>query len=69
MGFVFPALQQGTPTIDGFAALTVDQAVLGGHAFMNTAPGLSFLALPFVAMADMLASLAGMSTASRGGPI
>jgi len=63
MGYVLSLLQHGTANIDAVAAFTVDKAEFAGQFYMDKAPGLSFLALPFVALAEALAHMIGASTA------
>ena len=63
LAFVFSALQDHLPSIDAFAAMTVDRAIFASHAYMDKAPGLSLLAMPAVALAELLASLVGLSVA------
>lgn len=45
-------VEDGDATIDEFAALTIDKAQFGGHAFLDKAPGMTLMALPAVALAD-----------------
>lgn len=45
-------VEQGDATIDRFAALTIDKARFGGHAFSDKAPGMTLMAVPAVALAD-----------------
>ncbi len=63
MAFVFTTLQDHSPVIDAFAPLTIDKAVFAGHTFMDKAPGLSLMAVPAVALVDLLAALTGLSHA------
>jgi hypothetical protein len=60
LGFVFSALNLHSPAIDAFANLTIDKAIFAGHVYMDKAPGLSLMALPVVAGAEVVARLAGM---------
>jgi hypothetical protein len=39
----------GSPRIDRYAAMTIDKAQFGGHFYMDKAPGMTLMALPFVA--------------------
>ena len=45
-------VEDGDATIDEFAALTLDKAQFGGHAYLDKAPGMTLMALPAVAVAD-----------------
>lgn len=47
-------VEQHDATIDEYAALTIDEARFGGHAYLDKAPGMTLLALPAVALADAL---------------
>ena len=63
MGYIFALLHEHVANIDTVAAFTVDKAELAGHFYMDKAPGLSLLALPFVAGFDGLMHLLGAPTA------
>jgi hypothetical protein len=45
-------VEQGDATIDEFAALTIDRAQFGDHFYTDKAPGMTLMAVPFVALAD-----------------
>ena len=47
-------VEDGDATIDEFAALTIDKAQFGGHAYLDKAPGMTLMALPAMALADRL---------------
>ncbi len=63
MGYVLNLLQQHVANIDLFSPLTVDKAQVAGHFYLDKAPGLSLMALPFVAAATAATDLLGFSTA------
>ena len=63
MGYVFALVQDHVAHIDAVAAFTVDKAELGGHFYLDKAPGLSLMALPVIAILDPLVRLAGGATA------
>lgn len=44
--------EDGDATIDEFAALTIDKARFGDHAYSDKAPGVTLLSVPIVAAAD-----------------
>ncbi|MCC2977540.1 hypothetical protein LK533_12750 [Sphingomonas sp. PL-96] len=45
-------VEQGDATIDEYAALTIDRAQFGDHFYTDKAPGMTLMAVPFVALAD-----------------
>lgn len=47
-------VENGTATIDPFAALTIDKAQFGPHAYLDKAPGMTLMALPAVALTDLV---------------
>jgi hypothetical protein len=51
----FAILFDHTLSIDRFAALTTDRAVVDGHAFLDKVPGQSLVAVPVVALAAAVA--------------
>jgi hypothetical protein len=63
MGFVFSVIQHHSLEIDAFAPFTMDKALLAGHYYLDKAPGLSLMAMPFVAAAEGVARLFGIATA------
>lgn len=44
--------EDGDATIDEFAHLTIDEARFGGHVYLDKAPGMTLMALPWVRVAD-----------------
>ena len=44
-------VEHGDATIDEFADLTIDKAQVGGHTYLDKAPGMTLMALPAVALA------------------
>ncbi|RYY45817.1 MAG: hypothetical protein EOP59_03865, partial [Sphingomonadales bacterium] len=42
-------VETGSARIDPYAAMTIDKAQFGGHLYMDKAPGMTLMALPFVA--------------------
>ena len=46
-------VEDGDATIDEFANLTIDKARFEGHAYLDKAPGMTLMAIPAVAIADM----------------
>lgn len=67
MGYIFALLHEHVANIDTVASFTVDKAELAGHFYMDKAPGLSLLALPFVAGFDALMQALGAPTALLDG--
>jgi hypothetical protein len=57
IGLAVSLADRGSPYIDDFAALTHDKATLGDHFASDKAPGVSFLALPAVAVAVRIVRL------------
>ncbi|MDR6147717.1 hypothetical protein QE363_003510 [Sphingomonas sp. SORGH_AS870] len=47
-------VEDGTATIDPFAPLTIDKAQFGNHAYLDKAPGMTLMALPAVAITDLV---------------
>ena len=47
-------VENGTATIDPFAPLTIDKAQFGNHAYLDKAPGMTLMALPAVAITDLV---------------
>ena len=47
-------VENGTATIDPFAPLTIDKAQFGAHAYLDKAPGMTLMALPAVALTDLV---------------
>ncbi|MDQ1157299.1 hypothetical protein QE385_001626 [Sphingomonas sp. SORGH_AS 950] len=47
-------VENGTATIDPFAPLTIDKAQFGAHAYLDKAPGMTLMALPAVAITDLV---------------
>ncbi|WP_322965797.1 hypothetical protein [Sphingomonas fuzhouensis] len=47
-------VENGTATIDPFAPLTIDKAQFGTHAYLDKAPGMTLMALPAVALTDLV---------------
>ncbi|MET3438667.1 hypothetical protein [Sphingomonas sp. 1185] len=47
-------VENGTATIDPFAPLTIDKAQFGTHAYLDKAPGMTLMALPAVAITDLV---------------
>ena len=47
-------VENGTATIDPFAPLTIDKAQFGDHAYLDKAPGMTLMALPAVAITDLV---------------
>jgi hypothetical protein len=45
-------VEDGDATIDEFAGLTIDKAQFGGHTYLDKAPGMTLMALPWVWAAD-----------------
>ena len=45
-------VEDGDATVDEFAALTIDKARLGGHVYLDKAPGMTLMALPAVWVTD-----------------
>ncbi|KQR80475.1 hypothetical protein [Sphingomonas sp. Leaf343] len=46
-------VEDGDATIDEFRDLTIDKAIFGPHAYLDKAPGMTLMALPAVALADV----------------
>jgi hypothetical protein len=55
MVLIFSILQHHSLTIDQFAPFTVDKTLFEGHFFADKPPGMSFSALPAVAVFDWMA--------------
>lgn len=47
-------VEEGSARIDRFAALTIDKAEFEGHVYLDKAPGMTLIALPFVAAANAI---------------
>ncbi|MDR6114816.1 MULTISPECIES: hypothetical protein [unclassified Sphingomonas] len=47
-------VENGTASIDPFAPLTIDKAQFGNHAYLDKAPGMTLMALPAVAITDLV---------------
>lgn len=47
-------VEEHQPTIDRFAHLTIDRAQFGGRFYMDKAPGMTLMALPAVAIANVM---------------
>lgn len=47
-------VENGDATIDEFAPLTIDRAQFGAHVYADKAPGMTLMALPAVALANVL---------------
>jgi 4-amino-4-deoxy-L-arabinose transferase-like glycosyltransferase len=47
-------VEDGDATIDEFAALTIDKAMFGGHAYLDKPPGMTLMALPAIWLADTM---------------
>ncbi len=47
-------VEDGDATIDEFAELTIDKARFGDHVYMDKAPGMTLMALPAIALADLV---------------
>ena len=54
-------LRSGTVAIDDYAGLTEDKASSGSHFYSDKAPGMSLLALPALAVADLVARTNGQA--------
>jgi hypothetical protein len=63
MALIYSLLEQHTLTIDRFAPLTVDKAFVDGSYFLDKAPGLSLMALPWVAGYLFVGGALGLDTA------
>ncbi len=63
MGYVLTLIQDHIASIDAIADFTVDKAELDGHFYLDKAPGLSLMALPFVAIMEFVSRMAGFDTA------
>lgn len=46
-------VEDGSARIDRWAALTIDKAEFEGHVYLDKAPGMTLIALPFVAAANL----------------
>jgi hypothetical protein len=62
LGLVFSMLDNHSLSLGDFAALTTDKALVNGAYFADKAPGLSFMALPVIAVLKWLANVFGFST-------
>lgn len=49
-------VETGRPEIDRFEALTIDKARFGDHFYMDKAPGMTLMAVPFFALAQAIGS-------------
>lgn len=47
-------VEQHKATIDEFRTLTIDKAEFGNHVYLDKAPGMTLMAMPAVAIADLL---------------
>ncbi len=47
-------VEQGDARIDSFADMTIDKAMFDGHVYMDKAPGMTLMALPWVALTNAL---------------
>ncbi len=47
-------VEDGTATIDPLAHPTIDKAQFGAHAYLDKAPGMTLMALPAVALTDLV---------------
>jgi hypothetical protein len=45
-------VETGSARIDSYGAMTIDKAQFGGHLYMDKAPGMTLMALPFVAITN-----------------
>lgn len=45
-------VEHGDARIDGFADMTIDKALFDGHFYMDKAPGMTLMALPWVALTN-----------------
>ena len=61
MGLALSIVEDGKLTIDRFADLTVDKALVDGHYYADKAPGLSLLAVPPVWLVKTTRTLLGIS--------
>ena len=59
-------VEKGSPRIDRFAPLTIDKAVIGGHAYLDKAPGMTLMAVPAVVVADTVNGERGVALAASG---
>lgn len=67
IGLVFSIVERHALDIDPIAAYTIDKAEFAGHTYLDKAPGLSFMAVPAVAIEDFVAHRIGMPTAPLHG--
>ncbi len=67
IGLVFAIVERHTLDIDPIAQYTIDKAEFGGHTYLDKAPGLSFMAVPAVAVIHALATRLGMPTVAVQG--
>ncbi len=67
IGLVFSIVQRHALDIDPIAPYTIDKAEVGGHTYLDKAPGLSFMAVPVVAVIHAFATRFGMPTVAVQG--